>query len=60
MDDPGEVGIAVWPEGNCAGRTSAADAQLASTAQDARSFERILKSPLAEVGVHGLDDAART
>ena len=52
-DSPGEARIAVGPEGNCACRISVGDTHLASTAQDARSFERILKSRMPEVGAHG-------
>ena len=58
-DRPGEVSISVGPEGNCACRISSGDTHLASTAPDTRSFERVLKSRLAGIGVVGQDDAAR-
>ena len=58
-DGPVEASIAVGPEGNCACRISVGDTHLASTAPDARSFERLLKSRLAEIGVHRQDDSAR-
>lgn len=48
-----EASIAVGPEGTCACKFSAGDAHLASTAPDVRSFERVLKERLAEVGVLG-------
>ena len=57
-DDPVEASIAVGPEGYCACRISAGDTHLLSTATDVRSFERMLKSRLAEIGVHGSDDTA--
>ena len=53
-----EASIAVGPEGACACRISVGDTHLASTAPDTRSFERILRSRLAEVGVRSEDDAA--
>ena len=52
-DGPVETSIAVKPEGSCACRMSAGDRHLASTAPDAHSFERILKSPPAAFGVYG-------
>ena len=52
-----EVSVAVGPEGTCACRISAGDTHLASTARDARSFERVPRSRLAEVGVQAEDDA---
>ena len=45
-DSPVEASIAVGPEDNCACTVSAGDTHLPSTAPDARSFERILKSRL--------------
>ncbi len=48
-----EASIAVGPEGTCACTVSAGDTHLASTAPDVRSFERVLKERLAEVGVPG-------
>ena len=48
-----EASIAVGPEGTCACTVSAGDTHLASTAPDVRSFERVLKDRLAEVGVPG-------
>ena len=49
--------IGVGPEGTCACKISAGDTHLASTAPDARSFERVLKNRLAEVGVYSRDGA---
>ena len=57
-DEPVEASIAVGPEGACACRISAADTHLATTAPDVQSFERVLRSRLAEVGVRGADAAA--
>ena len=48
-----EASIAVKPEGTYACTISAGDTHLASTAADVRSFERVLKQRLAEVGVLG-------
>ena len=48
---PVEASIAVGPDGTCACTVSAGDTHLASTARDVRSFERVLKERLAEVGV---------
>ncbi len=48
-----EASIAVGPEGTYACTVSAGDTHLASTAPDVRSFERVLKERLAEVGVPG-------
>ncbi len=48
-----EASIAVGPEGTYACTISAGDTHLASTAADVRSFERVLKQRLAEVGVLG-------
>ena len=58
-DELVEARVAVEPEGACACRISAGDTHLASTAPDARSFERVLRSRLAEVGVRGAADAGR-
>ena len=58
-DGRAEASIAVGPEGNCACTMSAGDRHLASTAPDARSFERILKRRLADLGVRGQDDTVR-
>ena len=46
-----EVTMAVGPDGTCACRVDTAREQLASAALDTRSFEQILKSRMAEVGV---------
>ena len=46
-----EASIAVGPEGTYACTVSAGDTHLAATAPDTRSFERVLKERLAEVGV---------
>ena len=55
-----EVSITVGPEGTCACRLSAGDTHLALMAPDTQSFERVLLSRLAEVGVRGgEDDTAR-
>ena len=54
-----EASIPVRPDGNCARKISAGDMQLASTAPGSRSFERILKSRLADIGVHGQDGPVR-
>ena len=48
-----EASIAVGPEGTYAGTVGAGDTHLACTAPDVRSFERVLKERLAEVGVPG-------
>ena len=48
-----EASIAVGPEGTCACTVRAGDTHLAATAPDVRSFERVLKERLAEVGVPG-------
>ena len=48
-----EANISVGPEGTFACTVSAGDTHLASTAPDVRSFERVLKEHLAEVGVPG-------
>ena len=52
-DNPVEASIAVGPEGTFACTVSAGETHLASTAPDARSFERVLKERLAEVGALG-------
>ena len=57
-DEQVEASIAVGPDGACAYRISAGETHLASTAPDAQSFERMLRSRLAEVGVRGQGDAA--
>ena len=49
--DAVEASIAVGPEGTYACTVSAGDTPLSATAPDARSFERVLKKRLAEVGV---------
>ena len=54
-----ETRIAVGPEGNCGCRISAGETHLACTAPDGRSFEAVLKSRLAEIGVNGQDDIGR-
>ena len=48
-----EGGIAVGPEGTCACTVSVGDTHLASTAPDVRSFERVVRERLEEVGVPG-------
>ena len=66
-DGPVETRIAVGPDGTCACTIRSGETLLASessptayrfrlTAPDPWAFERVLKSRLAEVGVHGEDD----
>lgn len=57
-NEPVEVTIAVGPEGTCACSISAGGRHAASTAPDPQSFETVLKSRLAEFGVHGQDRGA--
>ena len=52
-DDLIETSIAVGPDGTCASRMGVGDTHLGSTAPDVRSFERVLKDRLADVGVLG-------
>ena len=52
-DEPVEVTIAVGPDGTCACKVGTARGHVASAAPDPRSFEQVLKSRLAEVGVQG-------
>ena len=52
-DNQVEASIAVGPEGTFACTVSAGETHLASTAPDARSFERVLKERLAEAGALG-------
>ena len=54
-----EATIAVGPDGTCACKISAGETHIAATAPDARSFEQVLKSRLAEVGVYGEDGRRR-
>ena len=49
---PVETRIAVGPEGTCACSVGAGDAQMASIAADARSFETVFAERVAQVGVH--------
>ena len=46
-----EGSIAVGPAGTCACTVSVGDTHLASTAPDVRSFERVVRERLEEVGV---------
>ncbi len=46
-----EVSVTVGPEGTCACKISAGELHSASTAPDARSFERLLKERLTQVGL---------
>ena len=57
-DDLIEANIAVGPEGTCACKISTGNTHVASTAPDVRSFERVLKQRLTEVGVHGQQGGA--
>ena len=57
-DGPVEASIAVGPDGTCVCRISAGDTHRACTAPDARSFERVLKKRLLEVGVRCQDGGA--
>ncbi len=57
-DGPVEASIAVGPDGSCACRISAGDTHRASTAPDVRSFGRVLKRRLEEVGVRRRDGGA--
>ena len=50
-----DVRIAVASDGTCACRVSGPDGHRASAAPEARSFEELLKSRLAEIGVPGRD-----
>ena len=50
---PVEATVAVGPDGTCACTVSAGERHLASTAPDVRSFERVVRERLAEVGVPG-------
>ena len=52
-DDLIETSIAVGPEGTCACKMSVGERRLGSMAPDVRSFERVLKDRLAELGVLG-------
>ena len=52
-DDLIETSIAVGPDGTCACKMSVGETHLASMAPDVRSFERVLKDRLAEMGVLG-------
>ena len=49
-DELGEASIAVGPEGTFARKISAGDTDRCVTASDARSFERVLKERLWELG----------
>ena len=51
VDGPVEASIAVGPESNCAGRITAGNTHIASTAPDPRSFAQVLKSELVKTGV---------
>ena len=52
-DGPVEASISIGPERTFACTVSAGDTHLASTASDVRSFKRVLKERLVEVGVLG-------
>ena len=58
-DELTEATIAVGPDGTCACRVSSADGHRASAAPDARSFEQVLTSRLAEAGARRDGGAAR-
>ena len=58
-DDVIEATIAVGPDGTCACKVSTAHGHVASASPDARAFEHVLRTRLAEVGVQGQAAAGR-
>ena len=54
-NDRVDTSIVVGPEGTCACKITVGDTHLASTASDARSFQKVLKNRRSAVGVRARD-----